>query len=318
MFSALLAPFAAIYGFIAGRRMRKAGRRAAIPVICVGNLTVGGAGKTPTALAVGRLLIAAGRRVFFLSRGYGGTVTGPVRVDLALHRAADVGDEPLLLAHLAPTIVAADRVAGAELARGQGAGVIVMDDGFQNPSLHKNLSILVIDGRRGAGNGYAIPAGPLRAPLHVQLERAQALLVIGPPSPAAERVIIAAEAHRLPIFHGRIEPEQDAVAALAGARILGFAGIGDPEKFFATLAAVGVPAPVTQPFPDHHRYSRADGDTLLARAAEEGLVLVTTEKDLVRIAGEKDLAALAKVTRALPVTLEFEEFDEIRDLLLNA
>jgi len=176
--AALLAPIAKIYAAVAGSRLKKAGHSVGIPVICIGNLTVGGSGKTPTALAVARLLIAAGKRPYFLTRGYGGELAGPVLVDTTVHRAYDVGDEPLLLAGVAPTVVAADRVAGAEAIRAAGADVIVMDDGFQNPSLAKDLSILVVDGRRGLGNGKVFPAGPLRAPLDAQLDRAQAILII--------------------------------------------------------------------------------------------------------------------------------------------
>src|SRR5580700_4417453 len=180
-----LAPLGAIYGAVAAARMRLRGQRAGVPVICVGNLTVGGSGKTPAALAVAHLLHAAHQRPFFLSRGYGGRLAGPVRVNPAVHRAADVGDEPLLLARLAPTVVARDRPAGAKFAQFAGAGVIVMDDGFQNPSLAKTLAIVVVDGRRGIGNGRIIPAGPLRAPLGIQLDHAQAIVVVGPPVGAA-------------------------------------------------------------------------------------------------------------------------------------
>src|SRR5690348_11683549 len=175
-----LQPFAGAYGIAAAMRMRSAGRRAGVPVVCLGNLTVGGAGKTPAAIAVARLLLTARERPFFLTRGYGGRLRGPVRVDPAAHGATDVGGEPLRLARLAPAIVARERVAGAVAARRDGATVIVMDDGFQNPSLVKDLSILVVDGRRGIGNGRMIPAGPLRAPLDTQMTRAQALVVIGP------------------------------------------------------------------------------------------------------------------------------------------
>src|SRR5947199_2834355 len=171
--AALLSPFASIYGAVAARRLEQPGAHAGIPVICVGNPTVGGAGKTPTALAIARLLIEAGERPYFLTRGYGGKFGGPVLVEAA-HTAVQVGDEPLLLARVAPTVVAADRAAGAQLARENGASVIVMDDGFQNPSLAKELSILVIDGARGIGNGRVLPAGPLRVPLEPQLDRADA------------------------------------------------------------------------------------------------------------------------------------------------
>jgi tetraacyldisaccharide 4'-kinase len=315
--AALLSPFAACYGAIAALRLRFAGRAAGIPVICVGNPTVGGAGKTPAALAIGRLLIAAGRRVFFLSRGYGGECRGPMRVDPARHGAKDVGDEPLLLARVAPTIVARDRVAGAAMARAAGATVIVMDDGFQNPSLHKDMAILVVDGRRGTGNGWTIPSGPLRAPLGVQLDHADALLIVGTPSGASAAATAGAVARNIPIFHAQFEAEGDAVAALLGHRLLAFAGIGDPEKFFATLADSGIPAAVTRSFPDHYRYSRVDSDALLAEAAKENLILLTTEKDLVRIARQEDVAGLSKAVRALPVTLQVEEEDALRELLMR-
>ncbi len=317
--AALLAPFAAAYGALAGQRLRQRGRAIGIPVVCVGNLTVGGAGKTPTALAAARFLIAAGQRPFFLSRGYGGGLSGPLHVDPLLHRAADVGDEPLLLARIAPTIVARDRVAGAEMARAQGANVIVMDDGFQNPSLVKDFSVLVLDGRRGIGNGQVIPAGPLRAPLDAQLARAQAMLVIGAPSAASAATVDAAvRARGIPVFHGRLQADADAIAALRGRRVLAFAGIGDPDKFFATLAEAGIDAVVRQGFPDHHRYSRAEAEALLARAASESLSPVTTEKDLARMARDDDLAALAKATRALPVTLAIDDEDTLRRLLAKA
>src|SRR5581483_10015283 len=207
-----LAPFGWIYGAFAGWRMGWRGRVAGIPVLCIGNLTVGGAGKTPTAIAVAQMLIAAGKHPMFLSRGYGGRLAGPVRVDPAVHHATDVGDEPLLLARIAPTIVARDRVAGARLARESGADAIVMDDGFQNPSLAKDLSVVVVDGERGIGNGKVVPAGPLRAPLAAQLAHAQAVLVIGAPE-GAQTVVAAARAKALPVFHGRLEPDFKAAAA---------------------------------------------------------------------------------------------------------
>jgi tetraacyldisaccharide 4'-kinase len=316
--AALLAPFAAVYGAVAAHRLRQAGRAIGIPVLCVGNLTVGGAGKTPTALAVARFLLAAGQHPFFLSRGYGGRLSGPVRVDPSRHGAAEVGDEPLLLARIAPTIVAHDRVAGAEMARAQGASAIVMDDGLQNPSLVKDLAVLVLDGRRGIGNGRIIPAGPLRAPLAAQFARAHALLVIGAASAATAEVAATAGAQGLALFHGRLEADAEALATLRGRHVLAFAGIGDPEKFFATLSEAGIDVAVCRGFPDHHRYSRAEAEALLARAASDDLTLVTTEKDLARMAGDAELAALAKAARALPVTLRIEDEEALRRLLLAA
>ena len=245
-------------------RLARRGARAAVPVVCIGNLTVGGAGKTPLALALARLLAAAGDAPILLSRGYRGRLAGPLRVDPARHRAADVGDEPLLLARVAPTFVARDRVAGAQAAVAAGASVIVMDDGFQNPSLHKDFSVLVVDGRRGIGNGRVVPAGPLRAPLIAQLARADALVVVGP-SHAAAGVAAVARERGVPVFDASLAPDAAAVAALAGARVLAFAGIGDPQKLFATLAGAGIAVAATSSFPDHHRYTPAQAGCFASR-----------------------------------------------------
>jgi tetraacyldisaccharide 4'-kinase len=311
-----LAPLAALYGAVAGLRMRGRGRQAGLPVICSGNLTIGGAGKTPAALAVAQLLHAAHERPFFLSRGYGGQLAGPIRVNPTLHRAADVGDEPMLLARLAPTIVARDRVAGATFARSAGASVIVMDDGFQNPSLAKDLSIVLVDGNRGIGNGRVIPAGPLRAPLELQLDCAQALIVVGAPDGAA-RVIDRAEQRRIPIFHGQLEPDRAVVKAIGQRKVLAFAGIADPEKFFATLTAAGIQIANRASFPDHHRFSAADAVDLVAKAKANHLMLLTTEKDLVRVAGEPDLQQLAASASALPVRLVIKDQDRLREMILK-
>jgi tetraacyldisaccharide 4'-kinase len=313
---ALLSPLGGIYGIVAALRMRSTGRNAGVPVICLGNFTVGGGGKTPAALAVGRLLLAAHERLFFLSRGYGGRLAGPVRVDPAVHAAAEVGDEPLLLARLAPTIVARDRVAGAEAARRGGASVIVMDDGFQNPALIKDLAILLVDGRRVIGNGQIIPAGPLRAPLGTQLAHAQAIVVVGP-SDGATALTERARRHNVAIFHGRLEPDRATVAALSGRKVLAFAGIGDPEKFFATLAVAGVAVAERASFADHHRYTAAEARALIARADAENLMLLTTEKDLARLSGEGRLAALAARANPLPVQLVIEEADAFRAMILR-
>lgn len=313
----LLAPLAAVYGAVAAARMHVEGRRAGVPVVCLGNLTVGGAGKTPAAIAVARLLLGAREHPFFLTRGYGGRLRGPVRVDPAAHRATEVGDEPLLLAQLAPTIVARERVAGAAAAERGGATVIVMDDGFQNPSLVKDLSVLVVDGRRGIGNGRMLPAGPLRAPLNLQISRAQALIIVGPADGPADLFEVARRYDKR-IFHARLEPERRALAAVGAHKVLAFAGIGDPEKFFATLAEAGVEVAERAGFPDHHRYTAAEAQTLLKRADAANLVLLTTEKDLVRLAGEPHLAALRARSSALPVRLAIAEHDAFRDLILKA
>ena len=311
--SALLSPLAALYATIAARRMAQPGERIGIPVICVGNPTVGGAGKTPTAIAIARLLIAAGERPMFLSRGYGGRLAGPVLVETA-HTAVQVGDEPPLLARVAPTIVAANRVAGARFAQECGASVVVMDDGFQNPSLGKDLSILVVDAR-GIGNGCVLPAGPLRAPLAPQLDRAAALLVVGGGSPAMESL---ARERALPIFHATLEPDADAAASLRAKKVLAFAGIGDPEKFFATLRSAGIDAPVRRGFGDHHRYSARQARALIRDADRDGLVLLTTEKDLARLKDDANVAQLAARARALPVTLKIAESDAFERLVRGA
>jgi tetraacyldisaccharide 4'-kinase len=308
----MLLPLAAVYGAVAGARLARRGRPAGVPVVCIGNLTVGGAGKTPTALAVARMLAAEGERPVFLSRGYGGKLAGPLWVDPMRHRAGEVGDEPLLLARTAPTIVARDRVAGASMVAGP--AVIVMDDGFQNPSLAKDVSVLVIDARRGIGNGRVIPAGPLRAPLAAQLARAHALVVVGAVAHDLD-VVAQARARGIPIFAARLEPDAGVVASLG--EVLAFAGIGDPQKLFVSLADAGVTVAATRSFPDHHRYTRAEARVLCEAADREGLTLLTTEKDMARLTGDEAGALLAARARALPVTLAFEQAEGLKSLLLE-
>jgi tetraacyldisaccharide 4'-kinase len=278
---------------------------------------MGGAGKTPATLAVGRLLLAEHKLPFFLTRGYAGRLAGPVRVDPAIHNAADVGDEPLLLAKLAPTIVARDRLAGARAARRDGANVIVMDDGFQNPSLAKDLAILVVDGRRAIGNGRVFPAGPLRAPLPVQIAHAQAVLVVGPPAEGMASVLEHARRHGVAIFRGRLEPDRADLDVIAQRRVLAFAGIADPEKFYLTLREAGVVVAEHASFPDHHRYTAADARDLIARADAANLALLTTEKDYARFAGNELLAELAAGSSVLRVQLKVEEETEFRRLVLS-
>jgi len=311
----LLAPLAALYGAVAAYRMRQPGRRARVPVICIGNLTLGGSGKTPAAITVARMLQAQSARPVFLTRGYGGQLTGPVMV-APTHTAADVGDEPLLLARVAPTIVARDRVAGARAAEAAGAEIIVMDDGFQNPALSKTISVLVIDGRRGIGNGKVFPAGPLRAPLAAQIAHAQALLVVGDAGASAQAFIAAAKARVWPpVMTGRLVPDPSALAALAGRRVLAFAGIGDPDKFFATLRGADIAIIEARGFDDHHVFTKAEAADLIARADAAQLTLVTTEKDQARMIGSPALATLANRTTILPVTLALDDAGVIEPFL---
>ena len=291
----LLAPLGFVYGRMTAWRMRQAGRRAGVPVICVGNLTLGGAGKTPTVLWLARELSEAGERPFVVSRGYGGRLRGPVVVDAATMSAADCGDEPLLISRAAPVIVARDRAAGADLAEKRGATVILLDDGLQNPGLAKDLCIAVIDGEAGVGNGFCFPAGPLRAPVPAQLSRVGAALVIGASKPhPAIRDSIAAS--RIPLTLARFSPQAEAVGQLMGRRLFAFAGIGRPEKFFATLRSAGLDMAEVREFPDHHPFSPADLAALRARAAKASLTLVTTEKDAVRLGNAPDI-------KVLPVSL---------------
>ncbi|HEY5167209.1 MAG TPA: tetraacyldisaccharide 4'-kinase [Pseudolabrys sp.] len=309
----LLAPLGAGYGAIAARRMAGPGARAALPVLCVGNFTLGGAGKTPTVMALAKMLQAAGERPCCLSRGYGGSLTGPKLVDAHADRAAQVGDEALLLARVAPTVVARDRVAGAQAAASSGASVVIMDDGLQNPALVKDFTLAVVDGWRGIGNGKVFPAGPLRAPLAAQLARSDALLVVG--EDASARDVVAA-ARNLPVFYGRLVPDPAAIAALQARKVLAFAGIADPEKFFATVTQAGIAIAQRKAFSDHHRYSGEQAAELLMQAEHDGLALLTTEKDRARMAGDPLLAALAARAHVLPVTLVVDEADDLRRLLL--
>lgn len=314
--ASLLTPVGLIYGAIAARRMAGKGARAGIPVLCVGNFTLGGAGKTPTVIALARMLADTGEHPFCLTRGYGGTLTGPKLVDSHKDLAAQVGDEALLLAHAAPTVVARDRVAGAAFARAQGAGVLIMDDGLQNASLAKDFTLVVIDARRGIGNRCTFPAGPLRAPLAAQLAHTDALLVVGE-GDGADGAVMQARARGLPVLHGRLVPDPAAVAALKGRHVLAFAGIGYPEKFFATAEAAGIAVTGRRKFSDHYRYTAEDAGELIMDAEHGGLALLTTEKDRARMAGEPLLEALAKRAHTLPVTMLVEEADELRRLIVT-
>lgn len=298
----LLAPAAWAYGLVARRRMAAVTpERAGVPVVCVGNLVAGGAGKTPVALDLAVRLAARGVAVHFLTRGYGGRVAGPLRVDPAVHRFAEVGDEALLLARRAPAWVARDRAAGARAAVAAGARTIVMDDGFQNPSLVKDLALIVVDGRRGFGNGRLLPAGPLRERSTDGLGRADAVVLIGDDERGAAALIEAAAPRPLPILRARLAPGPGA-AELAGQAVVAFAGIGDPAKFFATLEGLDCRLEATFAFADHHPYKAADLAAVGERAGRGGAVVVTTEKDAVRLP-----SGLPFDVRVLTIGIEWED-----------
>ena len=281
MLASALSPLGAIYGRMAERKMAGvAPYRSRLPVICIGNFTAGGGGKTPTAIAVAKVLKEAGERPSFLTRGYGGKTQGPVLVAKG-QSAAEVGDETLLLAAHAPTVVSADRAAGARLIEGTDATVIVMDDGFQNPQLAKDFSLIVVDAATGLGNGLVMPAGPLRAPLDKQMPRADALLLIGDGGKTAP-LAKSFEAANKPVLKARMAPRGDA-RWLGVLPVIGFAGIANPKKFYATLSQNGARLTGTRSFPDHHPYTERQAERLLRWAREWNAMLVTTEKDWVRL-----------------------------------
>jgi len=306
----LLQPIGALYGAVTSARMRREGERAMLPVICIGNFTAGGAGKTPTALAIARLLVDMGERPAFLTRGHKGRLAGPVVVDPARHDFRDVGDEPLLLAQAATTVLSRDRPAGARLCADLEASVVVMDDGLQNPSLQKDLRLVVVDGGAGVSNGLCLPAGPLRAPLEAQWPFVDALVVMGE-GEAGAALAQAARSRGKPVFAARLVPDPVVAASLSGQRVLAFAGIGRPEKFFATLAQCGAQIVHGEAFPDHHAFSAAEIDNLRKRAQREDLLLVTSCKDLVRLADPDGIVAL-------PVEAEFAEALALQTLVAQA
>jgi tetraacyldisaccharide 4'-kinase len=301
----LLMPLGGAYGAIAAKRMARDGLDAGIPVLCVGNYHLGGAGKTPTALALVELLREAGEAPIVLSRGYGGKLRGPIMVDCERHAAADVGDEPLMMAARVPVVVARERIAGVALARSQGASAILMDDGFQKPDIAKDASLIVIDSERGLGNGCVFPAGPLRAPLGPQLARTDALIVVGD-GLAADQVAAAIAAQGGLVLRAHLIPRQASLEALRDKRVLAFAGIGDPQRFFRTLRGCGVEVIREQAFADHHAFTEADMAALSATAKREGLALVTTEKDHARLRRSE---AMPTEQDILPfaVTLRFDD-----------
>ncbi|HET7889700.1 MAG TPA: tetraacyldisaccharide 4'-kinase [Bradyrhizobium sp.] len=309
--SLLLSPLAAIYGAVAARRMQRKGFDAGVPVFCVGNYHVGGAGKTPTVLALVKLLRDLGETPVVLSRGYGGRLRGPIMVQSDRHTAAEVGDEPLMLARTVPVAVARERLDGLALAKSQGASVILMDDGFQNPAIAKDASVIVIDAHRGLGNACVFPAGPLRAPLPPQIDRTDALIVIGE-GDAARAVAATIAAQNKPVLAAQIKPDEAALASLRGRRVLAFAGIGDPDRFFRTLRGNGIEVATQRAFDDHHPFTHDEIEALLTEARRDALIPVTTEKDLARIGAAGAPPSWAQGIVAFPVTLEFDSAPDLR------
>ena len=301
----LLSPIAAVYASATARRMRRPGWRAPVPVICCGNATAGGAGKTTVALDLGQRLANRGVAVHYLLRGYGGRLKGPVRVDPAAHTTVDVGDEALLLAAERPAWVSGDRGAGAQAAVASGAQAIVMDDGLQNPTLEKDLSLLVIDGSYGFGNGRIIPAGPLREPVLAAARRAQAAVLIGEDETGA----LGRLPPMMPVLRARLVPGPEA-SMLAGQPVLAFCGIANPRKFFATLQEAGAVLAGRQAYADHYPYDEGDLRDLVAEAESLRAIVVTTRKDFVRVPP----AFRAQVT-VVTVGLAWEEPARIEALL---
>lgn len=311
----LLAPVGWIYGLVAGRRiLKRAGYKSRLPVICIGNFVVGGTGKTPFAIELAYRLQEDGHTPGFLLRGYGGREKGPVLVDADRHNADEVGDEALLLARYGPTVVAADRPAGARLAEQQSIDVLVMDDGFQNPALAKDLSLVLVDCATGFGNGKCLPAGPLRAPAGKQMLKADCLILVGE-GDAAEAAVHLAGRKGLPILHAHLRPQSN--ETLSGKKLFAFAGIGRPQKFFETLKGQGLEVKRTRAFPDHHAYSQADIQALLTEAEEAGLTLVTTAKDMARLeTSDGELFHwIASSTEVLEVRMEIDNEDRLAGLI---
>jgi tetraacyldisaccharide 4'-kinase len=291
---AVLAPVGLLYGAtIAWKRDHAQAWRARARVVCIGNLTVGGTGKTPIAIAIGGHLSARGLKTVFLSRGYGGKEHGPMRVSRERHSARQVGDEPLLLAGTAPTIVSRDRRAGAELADAAHADVIVMDDGHQNFALAKDLSLVVVDAQTGFGNGRMLPAGPLRESVEQGLARADAVILSGDGNPDLGDF-------KRPVLRAHLKPLAD--ESLLASPVVAFAGTGRPDKFFATLASLGARIVEAVPFPDHHEYSASELARLNAKAKSNGARLITTQKDYVRLSpADREGVAM------LPVAAQFDD-----------
>lgn len=301
--SLALTPLAWLYGGLeAARRRLTHAQHPGKPVICVGNLTAGGAGKTPTVRWLAEKIAAQGHQPAILSRGYGGSEKGPLKVDRQTHHATHVGDEPLMLAADWPVYIGADRMQSLRLAVQDGADVLIKDDGFQNPSLAHHFNLIVVDGASGLGNQRLLPSGPMRQPLSVALERLDALLVIGEARHHSLAFLMdAVDAFGKPIFHGRVQ-----ATGHGSGKVHGFCGIARPQKFQASLVAQGYEIDGFTSFADHHDFTEAEAATLLAHDKP----LITTEKDMARLQGapaDSARARLAAEAAVLPIALEIAD-----------
>lgn len=301
----LLYPVSAAYAAVARHRLATAPReRLDLPVLCIGNLTVGGSGKTPVAIALAREAKRAGLAPGILSRGHGGSVGKPHLVDPHHDVARHVGDEPLILAREAMVVVTPDRAAGARLLAAEGCDFVIMDDGFQSARIHIDYALLVVDARRGIGNGHVVPAGPLRARIVDQMRYVDAVLKLGEGDGADRALRRAARAGRA-FFEARVSPRR--CPPIEGRRCLAYAGIGDPDKFFDTVAALGGEVVVEKRFGDHRFYSGYDAQDLLQTADSQGLELVTTAKDAARLDGASDsLGELRARSHVVEIDVEFD------------
>ena len=302
----LLAPLGWVYGFATKTKLAMTTPWVSpVPVLCIGNLIAGGAGKTPVALDLGRRLIAKGKNVHFLSRGYGGCEKGPLLVDPGVHTHTRVGDEPLLLAGLAPTWVSRERRAGCMAAAQAGADLIIMDDGFQNPYIAKNFSIIVVDGGYGFGNAKMIPAGPLRESISAGLGRADACVIIGEDTAGVLEIVSGCGLSPLcaKLVPGPLTKD-------INAPVIAFAGIGRPEKFFESITKMGCEVASSIAFPDHHPYSDADIASLRDIAAKAGARLLTTGKDAKRLP-----ASFIDEVSVVPLALDWQDKAALEALL---
>ncbi len=302
--SLVLWPLGCVYGLATALRlMIRTPHKVNAKVICVGNLTAGGTGKTPVAISLAAILQQNGKNPYFISRGYGGKLKA-LQVVSGRHTAADVGDEPLLLARQAPVMINPDRYAGALIAEQEGADYVIMDDGFQNPTLYKDISFVVIDGSFGLGNGFCIPAGPLREFKKAGLKRASAIMLIGD-----DNHHLADSFGRLPVFRGRIKAVSPSPLTYD---VVAFAGIGRPGKFYQSLQECGFKVVATKDFPDHHFYTEDELNAMIALGKQHKAPVYTTAKDFVKIPPH-----LQSKFKVLEIAIEWENPSELADFMLR-